>query len=239
MPRLAAQTAAEAWSHGGARRRCGRTRERHPAGVDVLGGELRECVSGRSPHRRSPSGKRCRWVGRPRSAVKSNFLQRQAPVGVHQVQLGAPVRAELREVDLVGVAEPDGNAVHVQLLRRGLGHAATLWPAGRQDGRHGPARDAAGRADARQVRCRDPRRSGTYEPKWDGFRCIVFRDGDEVELGSRNERPLTRYFPEVVEAVKAQLPERVRGRRRDRRRPRRPARLRGAAAADPPRGQSG
>src|SRR3954449_714848 len=47
-----------------------------------------------------------------------------------------------------------------------------------------------------------------YEPKWDGFRCIVFRDGDEVELGSRNERPLTRYFPDVVEAVKAALPER-------------------------------
>ena len=41
-----------------------------------------------------------------------------------------------------------------------------------------------------------------YEPKWDGFRCIVFRDGDEVELGSRNERPLTRYFPDVVAAVK-------------------------------------
>ena len=47
-----------------------------------------------------------------------------------------------------------------------------------------------------------------YEPKWDGFRCVVFRDGDEVELGSRNERPLTRYFPEVVAAVKAHLPER-------------------------------
>jgi ATP-dependent DNA ligase len=47
-----------------------------------------------------------------------------------------------------------------------------------------------------------------FEPKWDGFRCIVFRDGDEVELGSRNERPLTRYFPEVVSAVKAQLPNR-------------------------------
>src|SRR5947209_3226810 len=47
-----------------------------------------------------------------------------------------------------------------------------------------------------------------YEPKWDGFRCIVFRDGDEVELGSRNERPLTRYFPEVGAAVKAALPER-------------------------------
>src|SRR5207244_3122098 len=47
-----------------------------------------------------------------------------------------------------------------------------------------------------------------YEPKWDGFRCIVFRDGDEVELGSRNERPLTRYFPELLDPLRAQLPER-------------------------------
>src|ERR671914_2067346 len=47
-----------------------------------------------------------------------------------------------------------------------------------------------------------------YEPKWDGFRCIVFRDGDEVELGSRNERPLTRYFPELFEPLKEQLPAR-------------------------------
>lgn len=47
-----------------------------------------------------------------------------------------------------------------------------------------------------------------YEPKWDGFRCIVFRDGEEVELGSRNERPLTRYFPELVPAAVAALPER-------------------------------
>jgi ATP-dependent DNA ligase len=47
-----------------------------------------------------------------------------------------------------------------------------------------------------------------YEPKWDGFRAIVFRDGGEVELGSRNERPLTRYFPDVVESLKANLPER-------------------------------
>jgi ATP-dependent DNA ligase len=47
-----------------------------------------------------------------------------------------------------------------------------------------------------------------YEPKWDGFRCIIFRDGDEIELGSRNERPLTRYFPDVVEAARVQLPQR-------------------------------
>jgi ATP-dependent DNA ligase len=48
----------------------------------------------------------------------------------------------------------------------------------------------------------------SYEPKWDGFRSIIFRDGDEVEIGSRNERPMTRYFPEVVEAVLANVPER-------------------------------
>ncbi|BBY06134.1 ATP-dependent DNA ligase [Mycobacterium noviomagense] len=48
----------------------------------------------------------------------------------------------------------------------------------------------------------------SYEPKWDGFRSICFRDGDEVELGSRNERPMTRYFPELLAACKAELPER-------------------------------
>jgi ATP-dependent DNA ligase len=53
-----------------------------------------------------------------------------------------------------------------------------------------------------------PTGSYLYEPKWDGFRCIVFRDGDEVELGSRNGKPLTRYFPEIVSAVRDQLPER-------------------------------
>jgi ATP-dependent DNA ligase len=48
-----------------------------------------------------------------------------------------------------------------------------------------------------------------YEPKWDGFRSIVFRDGGEVEIGSRKERPMTRYFPEVVEAVLRSFPERA------------------------------
>ncbi|MFD4324194.1 ATP-dependent DNA ligase [Nocardioides sp. NPDC058538] len=47
------------------------------------------------------------------------------------------------------------------------------------------------------------------EPKWDGFRCIVFKDGDEVELASRNTKPLTRYFPEVVEALRKALPEKI------------------------------
>src|ERR1700757_910837 len=47
-----------------------------------------------------------------------------------------------------------------------------------------------------------------FEPNGEGFRSIVFRDGGEIELGSRNERPMTRYFPELVAAVKAELPDR-------------------------------
>ena len=47
-----------------------------------------------------------------------------------------------------------------------------------------------------------------YEPKWDGFRAIVFRDGDAVEIGSRNGRTIARYFPELVDAARAHLPRR-------------------------------
>jgi ATP-dependent DNA ligase len=47
-----------------------------------------------------------------------------------------------------------------------------------------------------------------FEPKWDGFRTLVFRDGDEVFIQSRDERPLNRYFPELVDPLKAQLPKR-------------------------------
>lgn len=55
---------------------------------------------------------------------------------------------------------------------------------------------------------RMPEGDWLFEPKWDGFRCLVFRDGDEVELGSRNERPLTRYFPELLEPLRRALPDR-------------------------------
>src|SRR5690349_13559765 len=47
-----------------------------------------------------------------------------------------------------------------------------------------------------------------FEPKWDGFRTIIFRDGDELFIQSRDEKPLERYFPELVDPLKAQLPER-------------------------------
>jgi len=55
---------------------------------------------------------------------------------------------------------------------------------------------------------RIPEGSLSFEPKWDGFRSIIFRDGDEVEIGSRNEKPMTRYFPELVDAFRVSLPER-------------------------------
>ena len=73
-----------------------------------------------------------------------------------------------------------------------------------------------------------------YEAKWDGFRAIVFRDGDEIEIGSRTGKPLTRYFPELVAALREHLPRAVRAGRRDRDRARRAAGLRRAAGAHPP-----
>jgi ATP-dependent DNA ligase len=47
-----------------------------------------------------------------------------------------------------------------------------------------------------------------FEPKWDGFRALVFRDRDEIEIQSRDEKPLNRYFPELVETLRSQLPAR-------------------------------
>src|SRR2546423_7868508 len=47
-----------------------------------------------------------------------------------------------------------------------------------------------------------------FEPKWDGFRALVFRDKDEIFIQSRDEKPLNRYFPELLEALKSHLPQR-------------------------------
>jgi ATP-dependent DNA ligase len=47
-----------------------------------------------------------------------------------------------------------------------------------------------------------------YEPKWDGFRCLVFRDGDEIHLASRNQRPFNRYFPELLAPLAEAIPDR-------------------------------
>ena len=69
-------------------------------------------------------------------------------------------------------------------------------------------RDAARRADAGQAHGDDPARP-VLRAQVDGFRSIVFRDGDEVEIGSRKERPMTHYFPEVVEAVRRSFPPRA------------------------------
>src|SRR5437763_15197761 len=52
-----------------------------------------------------------------------------------------------------------------------------------------------------------PRGDFLYEPKWDGFRCLAFRSGGEIDLRSRHGRPLARYFPELVEGLRA-LPRR-------------------------------
>ena len=95
----------------------------------------------------------------------------------------------------------------------------------------------------RSSRCwpRPPRRvpegpGYLYEPKWDGFRAIVFRGGDDIYIQSRELKPLDRYFPELRAALPRGAAGRLRGRRRDRDRDGSRARLRRAAAAHPPGG---
>jgi len=61
---------------------------------------------------------------------------------------------------------------------------------------------------ANRVAALPPGEGWIFEPKWDGFRTLVFRDGDELFIQSRDEKPLDRYFPELVETLKAQLPPR-------------------------------
>ena len=61
---------------------------------------------------------------------------------------------------------------------------------------------------ARRIDALPPGESWIFEPKWDGFRTLAFRDGDEVLLQSRDEKPLNRYFPELIEPLRAQLPNR-------------------------------
>src|ERR1700694_977028 len=61
---------------------------------------------------------------------------------------------------------------------------------------------------AKRVSELPPGEGWIFEPKWDGFRTLIFRDGDEIFIQSRDEKPLNRYFPELIDPLKAQLPER-------------------------------
>ena len=61
---------------------------------------------------------------------------------------------------------------------------------------------------AKRVSELPPGEGWIFEPKWDGFRVLIFRDGDEVLIQSRDTKPLNRYFPEMPDALRAQLPER-------------------------------
>jgi ATP-dependent DNA ligase len=61
---------------------------------------------------------------------------------------------------------------------------------------------------AKRVGDLPPGEGWTFEPKWDGFRTLIFRDGDEIFIQSRDAKPLNRYFPELIAPLKAQLPRR-------------------------------
>src|ERR1041385_5040334 len=62
---------------------------------------------------------------------------------------------------------------------------------------------------AKRVSELPPGEGWLFEPKWDGFRALIFRDGDELFIQSRDEKPLARYYPELIEPLKAALPERA------------------------------
>src|SRR4051794_11346118 len=61
---------------------------------------------------------------------------------------------------------------------------------------------------AKRVEELPPGDTWIFEPKWDGFRTLIFRDGDEIQIQSRDEKPLNRYFPELLDPLLAQLPAR-------------------------------
>src|SRR5437762_11163856 len=61
---------------------------------------------------------------------------------------------------------------------------------------------------AKRVSELPPGEGWIFEPKWDGFRTLIFRDEDEIYIQSRDEKPLNRYFPELIDPLKVQLPKR-------------------------------
>ena len=61
---------------------------------------------------------------------------------------------------------------------------------------------------AKRIDALPPGDSFLFEPKWDGFRALIFKDGNEIEIQSREEKPLNRYFPELLDPLAAQLPAR-------------------------------
>lgn len=80
--------------------------------------------------------------------------------------------------------------------------------AGGDNGHHATAADAPDGAHASEGVPSLPGGAMSFEPKWDGFRAMVFRDGEEVGIGSRNGKSMTRYFPELMGPLKANLPSR-------------------------------
>ena len=144
-------------------------------------------------------------MGRAVSQRGQHRARRDGAVVLDELPLGA-VRSQLREVHLVRVGQPDLDPVDVDFFccampspdsSTGLQHNVQMDL---------PVMPPVSPMLAKSVKSIPP--DASYEPKWDGFRSILFRDGAQVEVGSRNEKPMTRYFPELVAAAITELPER-------------------------------
>ena len=158
----------------------------------------------RRRRRRPPGWRAARWRGaRHRSWTGSSGSGGPRDVAAIDTRTGRVVRQAVEGRRLaISLSGP------LDLLRgpnRRPGHAA--WQRGAMDL---PVMPPVAPMLAKLARELPEADDLVYEPKWDGFRCIVFRDGDEVELGSRNERPLTRYFPELIEPLRGVAPDPVR-----------------------------
>ena len=139
--------------------------------------------------------------------------------GLHDLQRSRPRRRNRRSVEAVAaaIAADSISALRVKAMTR-LKNCRRI------------RRSSRWRRDTRRTIPEGGEWS--YEPKWDGFRCIAFRDGNDVELQSKSGETLTRYFPEIVAALLKAAATALRDRRRTDDRPRRNLRFRCAAATN-------
>ena len=219
---------------------CARARRHRASGVTIVyPGRDRQRASTRTRATRMPawrtSGERGRRAGARWRAASSTAVRKRAADAVHY----PPLVRSLRVAH--GLSPRLGDAILRALRGPSAAPGARSPPASRTlNG--APALPPITPQLARTAKELPEGDEWRYEPKWDGFRTIVFRDGDEVHLQSRNGKPMNRYFPEVVEQIGELRGAAGGARRRDHRRRRRRSRSSTSSASAsirPPRASSG
>src|SRR3984957_12262965 len=179
----------------------------------------------RQPSSQPPLGTESRWL--PRISVRSDSPRKvvqEFPAASKWCSTGSAASLpwnHARALSHVGVqairCAPRSSAVNARSSSRleivlrastGMGQSSVSTLIAVTLGMHLPVNPPVLPMLAKRVDELPAGKTWIFEPKWDGFRALVFRDGDEILIQSRDTKSLNRYFPEVVEALKAQLPER-------------------------------